>query len=1073
MVHHEYLCFHCMGRLDVPGMVCPHCGHDNRFRRNDEGYLGNNILVNQYYVGRALGRGGFGVTYIGFDLNLERVVAIKEYFPASMAVRENGSYTMRSYSGSGDDYRRGCERALEEGRMMARTGQVNGVAQVYNVFQANNTVYIVMEYIQGTTLGELTKLYGGVMPWRVLLTLMEPLMRSLHMIHGMHIIHRDISPDNVMIRAKNGEAVLLDFGAAHTFSDHTSSEHSVSLRLGYAPAEQYSRTGQQDGRIDEYALCATMYYALTGVKPPDATERLFAGTQLQSLTATPCGISPKAEATLFKGMAVMANDRYPDVETLRRALLSCDLPDASLLENVVAVMRGGGVYASANVQAAQPVEQSDDRTMPDSVFSNATMPDSMMNGATLPESMVSQMTQPRQEYVPQKPAYVPQQPQRSEPVQTPPSSVVSQTPESVVNSAPMSMVDSNPVLEEGIQSEQKKKKSPVRLVGLILLAGAVACGLYWMNGSKDAPSSASGTNPASSIQQTQDVSKTTNPPAGLQYGVKYTTTPNDDGTVTLSKLENATGEVILPSVINGKTVTVLGPELLYENVWVTSVVIPDTVKTIHTTAFAGCTKLTKVVIPSSVTEIGPSSFNRCPSLVIHCAEGSYAQQYAEEKNINYVIDASLPVPAAGGAQELVTNGFTGKVENGSCVLTGYTGSDVEIYVPSAIDGHPVSKLGIGLFKNQTQITGVIIPEGVTEIDAEAFAGCTNLILVAVPDSVNVFANSAFDNCPKLTLMGNSGSGAEKFANRNGIPFVAMDQASGDTQTAAGQTSENASAGFTGTVTDAGEYILNTYTGSDVQVTVPAMHNDYYVTRLGQGLFANQTQLTGVIVPNGVVKIDASAFAGCTNLELVVLPDSLQYCAGDAFLNCARLTIMGNAGGAAENTAQMLQLPFMDVNTGKLTDYRASSQSTLPEFDYALNADGTCAIVQYNGSKTEAVIPSSIDGHTVVAIGNSAFENASNVTSLTVPSSVTTIGSYAFKGCSSLKTIKLEGATTIGAYAFANCSALSEFTMATKAEVTIDDNAFSGTKIAKVYAQKSSKAAQRLRKLGFNITAISN
>lgn len=367
---HERLCFGCMHMLPAPEAVCPHCGHDNRIRVNDPTYLPATVLQGQYFVGKALGRGGFGITYLGYDMNLERVVAIKEYFPAAMANREAGSNTLHTYRESQGDYERGCQRALEEGRMVARMGNVPGVVQIYNVFQANGTVYIVMEYIQGVTLASMVKQAGGRIAWKQLLELMLPIMDALHTIHGMRVVHRDVSPDNIMIR-QNGQAVLLDFGAAHNVSEHTASEHSVSLRMGYAPIEQYSRTGKQDGRIDEYALCATMYHALTGVKPPDATERLFEESELQALA--PAGVPAAVEQVLLKGMSVKAQDRYSSVAEFKAALLAAD--QATPEVDPAAILRAKKL-AEMN-QQTQPIHSQP-----------AAVPVDM--NATLPESMVSQ-----------------------------------------------------------------------------------------------------------------------------------------------------------------------------------------------------------------------------------------------------------------------------------------------------------------------------------------------------------------------------------------------------------------------------------------------------------------------------------------------------------------------------------------------------------------------------------------------------------------------------------------------------------------------------------------------------------
>lgn len=311
-----------MGMLNAENDACPACGYDNHNRDNDAGFLSGGMLNGQYIIGRALGRGGFGVTYLGFDLNLGRKVAIKEYFPANLAARDTQSNDLVSYASSREDFHHGCDRAMDEGRTVAAMGHVPGAVQVYNVFRANNTVYLVMEYVEGHTLHQMAAENGGRLSWKQLFPLMLQLMDSLIAVHGKHVIHRDVSPDNIMIRQEDGTPVLLDFGAAHVVSDATMSEHSVSLRRGYAPVEQYSAMGRQDGRIDEYALCATVYHMLTGKKPPDATERLIEGTKLTPLRQLGADISAQEEAVLLKGLAVKAADRYDDIQAMKTAFVN-------------------------------------------------------------------------------------------------------------------------------------------------------------------------------------------------------------------------------------------------------------------------------------------------------------------------------------------------------------------------------------------------------------------------------------------------------------------------------------------------------------------------------------------------------------------------------------------------------------------------------------------------------------------------------------------------------------------------------------------------------------------------------
>ncbi|NLI21807.1 MAG: serine/threonine protein kinase, partial [Clostridiales bacterium] len=314
-------CFACMHGLETEDQRCPRCGHDNRVRVNGKGQLPFSIIKNRYLIGKALGRGGFGVTYMGLDLSLDRRVAIKEYFPSELVSRETGQSQLAPYDeNSHSRFIQGRERSMEEARTIARLNDVPAAVNVYDVFLANDTLYIVMEYIEGETLRARVKAAGGKLPAAAALTLLHPVFGALSQIHRQGIVHRDVSPDNIMLRASTGSAVLLDFGAAHSMELDAESEHSTSLRPGYAPVEQYSRTGLQDARTDEYALCATIYFAITGQKPVAAMERAFGEAPLPLPRALGADISPAAEAVLMKGLSVQAKDRYPDIATLEAAL---------------------------------------------------------------------------------------------------------------------------------------------------------------------------------------------------------------------------------------------------------------------------------------------------------------------------------------------------------------------------------------------------------------------------------------------------------------------------------------------------------------------------------------------------------------------------------------------------------------------------------------------------------------------------------------------------------------------------------------------------------------------------------
>ena len=308
-----------MEPVDTPDAKCQSCGWDNHDRENGEAALEQTILKDQYILGKCLGRGGFGITYVGFDIALERRVAIKEYFPVGTAYRFSDGVTIRAYTKSEEDYQSGLNQALQESRTIAKLGQIPNVMQVYNVFLENGTVYMVMEYIDGISLADEVK-QNGKLNWKDALHRLYPIMDALEKIHAKGMIHRDISPENIIRRNETGEPVLLDFGSARQPKEGL----TVMLKPSYAPAEQYSQNRAQDGRVDEYALCATIYYLLTGSAPASADLRMFSKKDLKRPSEYADDIPAEIEEVLLKGMELNSSDRYPSVKDLHHALLKAE-----------------------------------------------------------------------------------------------------------------------------------------------------------------------------------------------------------------------------------------------------------------------------------------------------------------------------------------------------------------------------------------------------------------------------------------------------------------------------------------------------------------------------------------------------------------------------------------------------------------------------------------------------------------------------------------------------------------------------------------------------------------------------
>ena len=270
-------------------------------------------LIGRYTIEGVLGQGGFGITYLGIDELHEKKVAIKEFFPQGIVTRniEYEDTVTVTFVGEKDNYEKGKERFLKEARTMAKFSKDEGIVKALDFFEINNTAYIVMEYLEGVTLKQYLRENQRIAP-EDLIELLVPLIESLDEIHSQGMIHRDISPDNIMV-LPDGRIKLMDFGAARDYTEFGEKSLSIVLKPGYAPPEQYQTHGIQGPWTDIYALCATMYKCITGENPPDAIERVM-DDSLKKISEFGIVIPPQEEAAIIKGMSVSAKDRYQDIK---------------------------------------------------------------------------------------------------------------------------------------------------------------------------------------------------------------------------------------------------------------------------------------------------------------------------------------------------------------------------------------------------------------------------------------------------------------------------------------------------------------------------------------------------------------------------------------------------------------------------------------------------------------------------------------------------------------------------------------------------------------------------------------
>lgn len=322
-------CPGCM-QLKQTRPLCEHCGYNENIDNHPHQLPVGTRLQERYEVGKALGQGGFGITYIGWDHVQNVPVAIKEFYPNGVVNRESGA--TKSVAVSATDgreiFKRNKERFLKEAHTLARLSNVAEIVHVYSLFEENNTAYIVMEYLKGVDLRRYIRMVGGKLSPELTFAILRPVMTALQKVHEEDMVHRDISPDNIMLM-NDGSAKLLDFGSAREVLDadpdrfQNQSTEAV-LKHGFAPMEQYQRNGTMGPWTDVYSLAATFYYCMTGRVPADAPNRIMDGEQIP--WSQIAGLTPAQVQALEKAMELIPKDRTRSVRELELALFGEEKP---------------------------------------------------------------------------------------------------------------------------------------------------------------------------------------------------------------------------------------------------------------------------------------------------------------------------------------------------------------------------------------------------------------------------------------------------------------------------------------------------------------------------------------------------------------------------------------------------------------------------------------------------------------------------------------------------------------------------------------------------------------------------
>ena len=354
------LCMGCMQEYDDKFEVCPHCGYAfNTPAKQSYHIPPGSVLEQRYIVGKVLGFGGFGVTYLGWDYLMERKVAIKEYLPSEFATRMPTQQKVTVYSGEKEEqFKEGLAKTLDEARRLAKFEAVPGIVQIYDCFEANGTSYIVMEFLEGMTLKEYLAEHGKMTVEQAIPVILQ-IAAAMEAVHKAGILHRDIAPDNIYVLNPDEpdalQVKLLDFGAARYATTKHSKSLSVIIKPGYAPEEQYRSRGDQGTWTDVYALATTFYKMITGVTPEDAMERSVKD-EVKKPSKLGVKIGKPVETALMNAMNVKIQDRTQTMEEFSQELQAAEVKerkrtkdknDVGKVPRWVFLVSGGAIVAEA------------------------------------------------------------------------------------------------------------------------------------------------------------------------------------------------------------------------------------------------------------------------------------------------------------------------------------------------------------------------------------------------------------------------------------------------------------------------------------------------------------------------------------------------------------------------------------------------------------------------------------------------------------------------------------------------------------------------------------------------------
>lgn len=1026
-----FYCSRCMRKMEDDG-VCPHCGLDNDRAENSAPALElYTLLDNRYQLGSVIGSGGSGITYAAWDEKLWIPVAVKEYYPAEWVTRDcsvTDEITVQQEFQR--DYLIGKERFLRESRVLAMLQEIPGIVKVYDSFEENQTAYIVMEYVHGVTIDKYVR-EQGLQQGKILQMMRQPI-DALAAVHKQGVLHRDITPNNMLVQ-EDGSVKLIDFGAAAQIGQQGD---IVVLTQHYAAIEQYDRdNGRLGPWTDVYGVSATLYALLTGEEPQESVTRLQRD-HLKDLDKQKTQMRKYQRKAIHNGLVVQPDRRTQSMEEFRSELYNLPMPEEVLrrrrfmhrVEAVGAVVVVLMLAVLINFTSGFP------------------MGDSLMYSLRKDGlHIVSELNQREEREIPARRMGLPVSAVEANAFQGDSVLRVLTIPGSVQQIGSMAF-NRCPALE------QVKMEEGVRRIDDYAFAECGKLNTIDLPDSLEyfAANAFEGTSPQMTLWGHHgSVVESGLQGTDLNFAVReeYQIEHTEEG-VALSACEDVRTVLVLPSVIDGEWVTALSEGLTLADT-VEEVVLPDHLLRLDAGILSGKKSVKKVtlgsqthilgdealkesgveqlIIPGYLEEIGDEALYRTMFNELVFPEGL---KRVGRKAFGETAFESIVLP--DGVEEIGKQAFT------ACVKI------TEIHLPEGI-----SELEAGLFENCMRLENVyipstattirmyafrgcrsmetlLIPENIDEIDAYAFAECTGLRYVAMPQKLEAANVYMFDGCSnEIVLAGNGDHAAKKLAEYKDYNFE--DESVWNEQVVIGRDGDKA---FAIGEIDEPEVVLPSYNRSTQTIitnvsSLADERNDViqkitlprYTTLVDTNAFTNLTELRAVVFPDTLQRIGSLTFAGCVNLEQIDLPESVEIIDNLAFMNCRSLT--------------RLDLPdaVYNIEEGAFFGCENVDQIHIPT-KMALLPDGI-----FGRTRIEQIV---VPGN--ISKVRCAFFECEQLRTAELQEGVRSMWE-SFAGCSSLETVTIPSSLEIiTKNTFAGCGALKDVTFYAD-EFTINEDPF--------------------------------